>query len=111
MDSVETRVYLRAVRPTAFTSTEPEDVTPPGDQVRQFRWRLMTAAGAEVCAAIQISFWTTFYRVTNPGHLDESVFAAALTNGRTLLEQHVIGRDDPPLTWYVDAEHVWFDAA
>ena len=50
-------------------------------------------------------------QVTAPGHLDESVFAAALSNGRTLLEEHVIGRDDPPLTWYVDAEHVWFDAA
>jgi len=99
------------VRPTAFASTEPDDVTPPGDQVHQFRWRLITAAGAEVCAAIQISFWTTFYRASSPGQIDESVFAAALSNGRTLLEEHVIGRDDPPLTLYVDAEHVWSDAA
>ena len=99
------------MRPTGFASSEPEDITPPDGHGSQFRWRLTTAAGAEVFAAIQINFWQTFYRVSVPGHVDEFVFAAALTNGRTLLEQYVIGRDDPPLNWYVDGEHFWFDQA
>jgi hypothetical protein len=78
-----------------------EDIAPPGEKYHCYRWRLALADGTETFSTIRIYNSAVELAQTEPADCDPEVATAVATNGRSVIEQSVLKRDDPPLNWVV----------
>jgi hypothetical protein len=108
---ITTEAHL-AGRPVRFAyPAKPEDTAPPGEKYHRFRWKLTLADGTDAFATIRIYGTAVELAQTEPDNCDPDVATAVATNGRSVIEEEVLGRDDPPLDWVVHVNVILPDDA
>jgi hypothetical protein len=98
------------MRPISFTFLpEPEKITPPEEGFYLWRYTLICDDGTKVLSEIRIYKTAVDLAQNDPDHCEPDVAKAVETNGRSVIQDNVLKRDDPPLRWVVHVNVILAD--
>jgi hypothetical protein len=101
---------IQSVRPIAFAfPIAPHIVTGPPRGAVAYCYRVRVAGAADATACVVITKTARDWAATFPFDLDPCVFGAVESDGRAVVASHVLGVDDPPMSWVVHVEGIFPD--
>jgi hypothetical protein len=90
------------MRPISFKfPIDPEKLTPPEEDFYLWRYTLVCSDETKVVSEIRIYKTAVDLAQNDPDHCEPDVAKAVATNGRSVIQDNVLKRDDPPLRWVV----------
>ena len=90
------------MRPVKFVNdAKAEDTTPPKSEFYRWRYTLLCDDGISVQSTIRIYRSAVDLAGNDRDHCEIEIAAAVDSKGRTVVEDMVLGQEDPCLNWVV----------
>jgi hypothetical protein len=98
------------MRPVNFVNdAKAEDITPPESEFDRYRYTLRCDDGITVQSTIRIYKSAVDLAGNDRDHCELEIAAAVDSKGRTVVEDMVLGQEDPCLKWVVHANVILED--